>query len=262
MTRIADTFKTLNRPALITFMTAGYPDLETSARILDTLATSGSDIIEIGVPFTDPMADGEIIQQSSFHAVENGTNISDILNMVRVFRETHDTPIVLMGYANPVFAYGMESFAHDAAAAGVDGVIMVDLPPEESAEFLPYATKSGLDFIRLVTPTTDSERLQVITEGASGFLYYVSITGVTGAAKPDPAIIKERLDEIRSHTDLPLAVGFGIKTPEDASAMGAIADGVIVGSSLVQTITDHASDTDLLNKVAAQVQGLRGALKP
>ena len=145
MTRITDTFAALDRPALITFMTAGYPDLETSVSVLETLATSGSDIIEIGVPFTDPMADGEIIQQSSFDAVANGTSVSDILDMVREFRKSHDTPIVLMGYANPVFAYGMERFAQDAAAAGVDGVIMVDLPPEESGEFLPYAQAAGLD---------------------------------------------------------------------------------------------------------------------
>ena len=261
MTRIADTFEKLDRPALITFMTAGYPDLATSARVLEAQAQSGADIIEIGVPFTDPMADGEIIQQSSFDAVANGTNIDDIFDMVRAFRESHDTPIVLMGYANPVFAYGMERFATDAVAAGVDGVIMVDLPPEESGEFLPYAQAAGLDFIRLITPTTDHERLKIITEGASGFLYYVSITGVTGTAKPDPAVIKTRLDEIRTQTDIPLAVGFGIKTPDDAAAMGAIADGVVVGSSLVQTITDHASDADLLDKVAAQVRGLADALK-
>ena len=261
MTRITDTFAALDRPALITFMTAGYPDLETSTHVLETLATSGSDIIEIGVPFTDPMADGEIIQQSSFDAVANGTSVSDILDMVRTFRESHDTPIVLMGYANPVFAYGMECFARNAAAAGVDGVIMVDLPPEESGEFLPYAQAANLDFIRLVTPTTDSDRLKIITEGASGFLYYVSITGVTGTAKPDPAVIKSRLDEIRKQTDIPLAVGFGIKTPEDAAAMGAIADGVVVGSSLVQTITDHAGSAGLLDKVATQVRELADALK-
>ena len=260
MSRIANTFENLDRPALITFMTGGYPDLETSAKVLETLAQNGSDLIEIGIPFTDPMADGEIIQQSSFHALENRTSIPDIFNMVRAFREKYDTPIVVMGYTNPIFAYGYDVFTEDAVAAGVDGVIMVDLPPEESHEFLPHAEKAGMDFIRLVTPTTDQERLKIVLQGASGFLYYVSITGVTGAAKPDPQDIKKRLDEIRSQTDLPLAVGFGIKTPEDAAAIGSIADGVVVGSSIVQTIMDHKDTADLLDKVAAQVQDLRDVL--
>lgn len=192
MKRIKTLFESLDRPALVTFITACDPSPDRSVSILKALPEAGADIIELGIPFTDPMADGPVIQMASSRALNAGASMDHVLDMVREFRQDNDTtPIVLMGYSNPVFIYGMERFAHDAAEAGVDGLILVDLPPEESDEFTRYADKTGLDLIRLITPTTDTERLKVIVNGAGGFLYYVSITGVTGL--PSLTLIKSVL---------------------------------------------------------------------
>ncbi len=262
MSRIKSLFSQIKHPALITFITAGDPDKNRSVSIFDTLPNAGADLIELGVPFTDPMADGSVIQAANTRALNADSSLSNTLEMVTGFRKknTH-TPIVLMGYTNPVFTYGYERFISDSIDAGVDGIIMVDLPPEESSEFQRLAAAKGLDFIRLITPTTDETRLKTILQGATGFLYYVSITGVTGAAKPDPSKIKAHIDQIRKHTDLPIAVGFGIKTPEDAASIGKIADGVVVGSSIVQTVADHQNSPDLITKIEDQVKNLSTALK-
>lgn len=260
MTRIEKAFAALKRPALVTFITAGDPDCETSQAVLDALPGAGADIVEIGMPFSDPMADGPVIQAASLRALKGGANMKQTLSMVRKFRSKNDaTPVVLMGYFNPVLAYGVQQFAADAAKAGADGVIIVDLPPEEDEELQKAAKENGLNIIRLVTPTTDEARLKTLLNGASGFLYYVSITGVTGAASADPAKLAPHIATIRKHTDLPVAVGFGIKTPEDAARIGKIADGVVVGSALVQTI-EKSKKNEAAQAVAAQVKALAEAL--
>jgi len=257
MSRIKNTFDKLDRPALITFITAGDPDAKTSLETLKSLPESGADIIELGMPFTDPVADGPVIQEANNRALAAGANMKATLAMVRSFREDNDTtPIVLMGYANPLYAYGLEAFTKDAAAAGIDGLIIVDLPPEESAELQTLANKQGIDFIRLLTPTSDKKRLPLLLEGASGFLYYVSITGVTGAAKADLSEVAEHVRTIKTHTDLPVAVGFGIKTPEDVKAFAGFADAVVVGSAIIQSIVNDGS-----KGVKTLVSNLSGALK-
>ncbi len=264
MTRIKTTFertKAENRAALITFIMANDPDLETSQSILKSLPQSGADIIEIGMPFTDPVADGETIQFAGIRALKSGGCMKNTLHMVREFRkENTDTPIVLMGYFNPIMAYGTEKFMKDASTAGIDGLIIVDLPPEEASEIQNNAKASNIDIIRLITPTTDKDRLQIILNGASGFLYYVSITGVTGAASADLTTIKPHIEQIKSTTDLPIAIGFGIRTPQDAADMAELADGVVVGSSIIQTIVDTAK-TQGLDPVKTQVSALANALK-
>lgn len=260
MNRIEQTFAILNRPALITFIMAGDPNLETSLEVMKALPAGGADIIELGMPFTDPGADGPTIQAAGLRALQSGQDMHKTLSMVRQFRETNDaTPIVLMGYYNPVFIYGLEKFMSDAAAAGVDGLIIVDLPPEEADEAISYAKKNGIDIIRLLTPTTDEKRLPTVIKDASGFLYYVSITGVTGSAKADLSQIKPHIEQIKKHTDLPIAIGFGIKTPEDAKAMAAIGDAIVVGSAIVETIKTEQAQAP--QSVAHQVQALSSALK-
>jgi tryptophan synthase alpha chain len=258
MNRIEQTFKTLSRPALITFIMAGDPDAQTSLEILKALPAAGADIIELGMPFTDPMADGPTIQLAGQRALNAGANMGQTLQMVRDFRaENTQTPIVLMGYFNPVLQYGPDKFINDASEAGIDGLIIVDLPPEEADEVLSHAKAKNIDIIRLITPTTTTERLPKILEGASGFLYYVSITGVTGAAQADVSAIKPHIEEIKARTDLPVAIGFGIKTAKDAAEMGKIADAIVVGSSIVQTIADKQSP----EAVSEQVTALASALK-
>ncbi|MEM7650993.1 MAG: tryptophan synthase subunit alpha [Pseudomonadota bacterium] len=256
--RIEKTFAALDRPALITFIMAGDPDAATSMEVLKSLPEAGADIIELGMPFTDPMADGPTIELAGGRALKSGASMKKTLQMVRDFREgNQDTPIVLMGYFNPVLQYGIEAFAKHASEAGVDGLIIVDLPPEEADETLSAAKERGLDIIRLITPTTTKERLPKILDGASGFLYYVSITGVTGAAQADLGAIKPHIEHIKSQADLPVAIGFGIKTPEDAQKFAQIGDAVVVGSSIVQTIAENQG----LSAVSDQVQGLAKALK-
>lgn len=259
MKKIEEIFKNLDRTALINFIMAGDPDMETTLNCMHGLVDGGCDIIELGMPFTDPVADGETIQHAGIRALKNNPSLDDILDAVRKFRaDNSDTPVILMGYFNPIHLYGMEKFASAAKEAGVDGFIIVDLPPEESAEFSGICAAQDLDFIRLVTPTTDVARLSKILEGASGFLYYVSITGVTGAAKPDPAIIGKHIEEIKSQTDLPIAIGFGIKTSDDAKEMAAIADGIVVGSAIVKTIGEKGSDAPQV--IQEQVKSLSKVL--
>jgi tryptophan synthase alpha chain len=241
MNRIDTTFVNLkkqNRAALITFITAGDPCIEQAQTVLNALPLAGADIIELGMPFTDPMADGPTIQASALRALQAGANMMTTLQMVRDFRaQNTTTPIVLMGYANPVYQYGLEIFTRDAAQAGVDGLIIVDLPPEEDSDLFALTQKNNLHLIKLLTPTTTEDRLKAILPKASGFLYYVSITGITGAASADMKGVKNHIESIRKHTDLPLAAGFGIKTPKDVAAFKQIADGVVVGSAIVQKVS-------------------------
>jgi tryptophan synthase alpha chain len=239
-TRIDARFAALKeekRPALITFITAGDPDLETSAVILAGLSKAGADVIELGMPFSDPMADGPSIQASSQRALKAGQTMVKTLKMVRDFR-AHDTttPIVLMGYYNPIYVYGNDRFIADARAAGVDGLIVVDVPPEADEELCLPALKAGLNFIRLATPTTDKARLPAVLKNTSGFLYYVSITGITGAASPVVNDVHEQVAAIKSETALPVVVGFGVRSGEQARAIVRGADGVVVGSAVVSTI--------------------------
>jgi tryptophan synthase alpha chain len=229
--------KTEKRPALITFITAGDPDLETSAAILAGLPGAGADVIELGMPFSDPMADGPAIQASSQRALKAGQTMVKTLQMVRDFRaKDATTPIVLMGYYNPIYVYGNARFIKDAKEAGVDGLIVVDVPPEADDELCLPAVEAGLNFIRLATPTTDKARLPAVLKNTSGFVYYVSITGITGAAAPVVNDVQKQVSAIKSATPLPVVVGFGVKSGEQAKALGRTADGVVVGSALVSGI--------------------------
>jgi tryptophan synthase alpha chain len=261
MSRIEKTFQNLKRPALITFITAGDPDYAKSLSILKALPGAGADIIELGMPFTDPMADGPVIQAAGLRALEAGADMKQTLKMASEFRkENSTTPVVLMGYANPIFIYGVEKFVKDAGTAGVDGLIIVDLPPEEDEDLRTAAAKHNIDFIKLLTPTTNKERLPAVLKSASGFLYYVSVAGITGAKKADPAFIRPHIDEIRKHTKLPIAIGFGIKSPEDVKALASLGDGIVVGSAIVQTIADNGNSPDIAKSVAEQVSRLSKAL--
>ena len=239
-TRIDTLFAALrrdDRAALVTFVTAGDPDAATSLAILKGLPASGADVIELGMPFTDPMADGPAIQASSQRALRAGQDMVKTLAMVRDFRAGDaTTPLVLMGYYNPIYIYGVEEFLADAKAAGVDGLIVVDLPPEEDEELCIPALKSGLNFIRLATPTTDDKRLPAVLANTAGFVYYVSITGITGAATPDFGRVGTAVERIKRHTALPVVVGFGVKTGAHAAAIAQGADGVVVGSALVNAV--------------------------
>ncbi len=239
-TRIDTRFKALaaeGRAGLVTFITGGDPDYDTSLAILKALPKAGADIIEVGVPFTDAMADGPPIQASSLRALAAGQSLQKTIAMVRAFRETdNETPIVLMGYYNPVYIYGVEKFLKDAKEAGVDGLIVVDLPPEEDEELCLPAMKAGVNFIRLATPTTDDKRLPAVLKNTSGFVYYVSIAGVSGAASPQTSNVIDAVARIKRHTDLPIAVGFGLKTPEHARAIAEGADAAVVGSALVEAV--------------------------
>jgi tryptophan synthase alpha chain len=257
------------RAALVTFITAGDPDAATSLAILKALPPAGADVIELGMPFTDPMADGPAIQASSQRALKAGMTLSKVLELVRIFRAgDNDTPIVLMGYYNPVYIYGVDRFLADAKAAGVDGLIIVDLPPEEDAELCLPALRAGLNFIRLATPTTDDKRLPAVLANTSGFVYYVSITGITGTAKPDPSRVGDAVARIRRHTKLPVAVGFGVRTAEDAHAIAQRADGVVVGSALVDAVrasldaggrATSGTVTAVTDLVASLAQGVRAS---
>ena len=225
------------RSALVTFVTAGDPDFDASMDIINGLAEAGADVIEFGMPFTDPMADGPAIQASSLRALANGQNMIKTLEMVRRFREQdNETPIVLMGYYNPIYIYGSERFLSDAKQAGVDGLIIVDLPPEEDEELCLPALAAGLNFIRLATPTTDHKRLPTVLTNTSGFVYYVSVLGITGTKAPDASNVSDAVARIKAHTDLPVAVGFGVRTSAQAQAIAMGADGVVVGSVLVDAV--------------------------
>jgi len=271
-TRIDARFAALkqqSRAGLVTFVTAGDPDAETSLEILKALPAAGADVVELGMPFSDPMADGPAIQASSQRALRAGQTLKKTLALVRTFRAGDDvTPIVLMGYYNPIYIYGVPRFLADAKAAGVDGLIVVDLPPEEDDELCVPALNAGLNFIRLATPTTDDRRLPAVLANTSGFVYYVSITGITGAAAPDTRRVVDAVKRIKRHTSLPVAVGFGVKTAEHARAIAAGADGVVVGSALVEAIRaslDQAGNASartvpaVTGLVAALSAGVRGA---
>ena len=256
-----------NRPALVTYFMGGDPDYETSLSIMKALPAAGSDVIELGMPFSDPMADGPAIQAAGLRALKGGQTLAKTLQMARDFREDDDdTPIVMMGYYNPIYIYGVDRFLSDAKEAGIDGLIIVDLPPEMDQELCVPAIKAGLNFIRLATPTTDEERLPKVLENTSGFVYYVSMTGVTGSALPDTNNVSAAVSRIKEHTDLPICVGFGVKTARQAKAIGEAADGVVVGSAIVATIAqcydaDGNRIEDPAEAVATLVKGLADGVR-
>ncbi len=269
MSRLQSRFAELkqqNRAALVTFVTAGDPDYATSLAILKGLPNAGADVIELGMPFTDPMADGPAIQLANIRALAAQQNLPKTLQMVRDFRETNQTtPLVLMGYYNPIYAYGVERFVADAKQAGVDGLIVVDLPPEHNDELCDPAQAAGIDFIRLTTPTTDDARLPTVLNGSSGFVYYVSVAGVTGAGSATLEHVEQAVARLKRHTDIPVCVGFGIRTAEQAANIARLAEGVVVGSALIDQIASAASSEDAINGVlglcrelSAGVRGARG----
>jgi tryptophan synthase alpha chain len=257
------------RAAFITFLMAGDPDPATSLDIIKALPEAGADIIEIGMPFTDPMADGPAIQAAGLRALQAGMTLKKTLDLVRSFRKQEAlTPLVLMGYYNPIYIYGVDRFLADAKSAGVDGLIIVDLPPEEDTELCLPALRAGLNFIRLATPTTDDKRLPAVLANTSGFVYYVSITGITGSASADAAKVGEAVARIKRHTQLPVCVGFGIRTPEAARAIAEHADGAVVGTALVEALRDSLDANGrataktvgaVADLVAGLAQGVRGA---
>jgi tryptophan synthase alpha chain len=255
------------RAGLIAFLTAGDPDRDTSARVFAGLAAAGADLIEMGMPFSDPMADGPLIQAAGQRALKAGMTLHGTLAMVRRLRRGDDaTPIVLMGYYNPIYRYGVEAFARDAVATGVDGVIVVDLPPEEDAEFVEPARAAGLDVIRLATPTSDDHRLPRIIDGASGFIYHVAIAGITGTRSADSATVGAAVARLRRFTNLPVAVGFGIKNPDQAAAVARAADAAVIGSALVQRLALNLdaggrARLSLVDAVLAEVDALAAGIR-
>jgi len=272
-TRIDTRFAALKaegRAALVTFVMAGDPDPSTALEIIKALPKAGADLIEIGMPFTDPMADGPSVQAAGLRALAAGETLHGTIDLVRAFRAgDQDTPVILMGYFNPIYIYGVEKFLVDAKAAGIDGLIVVDCPPEEDDELCKPALAAGLNFIRLATPTTDDKRLPKVLSNTSGFVYYVSIAGITGAATPDFGKVATAVARIKSHTNLPVAVGFGVKTASDAIAIAKGADGVVVGSALVDTVkrsldangkatsTTVSSVMALVSEIAAGVRSVK-----
>ncbi|MBX9711270.1 MAG: tryptophan synthase subunit alpha [Xanthobacteraceae bacterium] len=267
-TRFAE-LKEEGRAAFVTFVMCGDPDIETSLAIIKALPKAGADIIEIGMPFTDPMADGPAIQAAGLRALKAGTTLKKTLGVVRDFRKDDaTTPVVLMGYYNPIYIYGVDKFLVDAKSAGVDGLIVVDLPPEEDTELCLPSLKAGLNFIRLATPTTDDKRLPAVLANTSGFVYYVSITGITGSGSADSTQVKDAVARIKRHTKLPVCVGFGIRTPEAARGIARAANGAVVGSALIDvlraTLDGEGRATAktvpaVADFVAALAQGVRGA---
>lgn len=265
MSRIETTFDELrsrNKAALVAFVTAGDPQLQVTVPLMHGLVAAGATIIELGVPFSDPMADGPVIQAASERALAAGVGLGDVLGLVRSFREQDSTtPVVLMGYLNPIEIMGYERFASAAADAGIDGVIIVDMPPEEGARMHTLLTQHGIDIVHMLAPTSTAQRIKLICEDASGFIYYVALRGVTGSANIDPDGAEARLNDIRSHTDLPLGVGFGIDSPEAAARIAEFADAVIVGSALVRIVADNADDVDdMIGKASAFIAGLSTAM--
>lgn len=267
MSRLQSRFAELqqqNRAALVTFVTAGDPNYDASLAILKGLPAAGADVIELGMPFTDPMADGPAIQLANIRALEGGQDLAMTLQMVREFREGEQaTPLVLMGYFNPIHKYGVERFIAEAVASGVDGLIVVDLPPEHNADLCDPAQVAGLDFIRLTTPTTDDKRLPKVLNGSSGFVYYVSVAGVTGAGAATLDHVEQAVARLRRHTDLPLCIGFGIRTAEHAAEVARLAEGVVVGSALIDQIanakTAEQAVDDVLSLCRQLAEGVRGA---
>lgn len=254
--------KSEGRPALVTYFMGGDPDYDTSLSIMKGLPKAGADVIELGMPFSDPMADGPAIQAAGLRALKNGQTLHKTLEMAADFRMSDDeTPIVMMGYYNPIYIYGVEKFLSDAKQSGIDGLIIVDLPPEMDDELCIPALKAGINFIRLATPTTDDKRLPKVLENTSGFVYYVSMTGITGSALADTGKVGDAVKRIKAHTDLPICVGFGVKTAEQARLIGASADGVVVGTAIVNAIANvlgpnGEKTADPAEAVATMVRGL------
>ena len=267
LTRRFRALRTAGRGGLVTFVTAGDPDLDSSAMLLRQLPSVGADVIELGMPFSDPMADGPAIQASSQRALAAGMTLAKTLAMVGTFREDDkETPVILMGYFNPIYQYGSQSFVEDALTAGVDGLIIVDLPPEEDDELCHPAMTAGLHWIRLVTPTTDDRRMPTVLKNTSGFVYYVSIAGITGTRSASADVIRSAVRRLSQHTDLPVAVGFGIQTPEQVGEVVNDADAAVVGSALVREIEGNLDDQgnatqDLVNQVLERVQKLSAVLR-
>ena len=263
MTRIDQRFAALKaqgRKAFVAYVMAGDPDVETSLAVVKGLPSAGVDIIELGLPFTDPMADGPTIQLAGQRALEGGMTVDATFDMVRAFREDDDTtPIVLMGYYNPIYSRGVDRFLAEATEAGIDGLIVVDLPPEEDDELCLPAQKAGLNFIRLATPTTDDKRLPRVLQNTSGFVYYVSITGITGAAEAEATDVGPEVARIKSQTDLPVIVGFGINTPDRAKAIAEISDGAVVGSAIVSKIGEGKPVSEVLEFVRSLSDGAHSA---
>ncbi|HKK92347.1 MAG TPA: tryptophan synthase subunit alpha [Longimicrobiales bacterium] len=243
------------RGVLVPYITAGFPERDTTVPLMRAIADAGADVIELGVPFSDPLADGPTIQASSFRALQNGTKVKGVFEALREFRETHDTAVVLFTYLNPVVRYGDEAFCRDAVAAGADGLLLTDLPAGSDPELEERISSSGLDLIRLLAPTTAVERVAAVSDQAAGFLYYISRTGVTGARADLPEDLVDRVREIRTAVGLPVAVGFGISSPEQARAVAEVAEGVVVGSALIKTL-----EAEGVEGAAAFVRGLRQAL--
>ncbi|MCD1645024.1 tryptophan synthase subunit alpha [Aurantimonas coralicida] len=263
-TRIEDRFRALKeegRPAFVTFVMAGDPDHETALEIARALPAAGADIIELGMPFSDPMADGPAIQKAGLRALQAGASLKKTLSLVRAFREgDQTTPIVLMGYFNPIYIYGVEAFVADALEAGVDGLIVVDLPPEMDDELCLPALDKGLNFIRLATPTTDDKRLPAVLKNTSGFVYYVTITGITGSAAPDADKVAAAVGRIKKHTDLPVCVGFGVTSADQAREIGKGADGVVVGSAIVKAIEQSLENGRATDRTVSDVRDLVGEI--
>lgn len=265
MSRIAAKFEALKasgRKALIPYVTAGDPNPNVTVPLMHDMVKAGADIIELGVPFSDPMADGPVIQKASERALIHHTSLRDVIGMAKEFREVdNDTPVVLMGYLNPVEIMGYETFAKEASAAGVDGVLIVDLPPEEGEVAIPAFAANGLDPIFLIAPTTTDARMQTICDAARGFVYYVSLKGVTGAATLDTAAVAEKVAQIRTHSGMPVGVGFGIKDAETAAAVGAVADAVVVGSALVNQVEANANQPEAISPAICSIlSSIRAAL--
>lgn len=264
MGRIGDKFESLrtkNEKALIVYLTAGDPSLAVTKELIFELEKAGVDILEIGVPFSDPTADGPVIQAASQRALKTGTTLASVLKMVADIRLSSQIPIVLFGYFNPIFAYGVEKFSRTASEAGVDGVLVVDLPPEEARELRVYSDAAGLDFISLVAPTSGKDRMKTILKTATGFLYYISITGVTGTAAPKIENIAREVTKIRKLTKMPIAVGFGISSAAQAKEIGAVADGIVIGSAVVKLIDENRNNSELVKIISDYTKSIKKVLR-
>jgi len=263
MSRIQAKFSSLQKKgekALIAYLTAGDPTLLVTEKLCIALGEAGVDILEVGVPFSDPTADGPVIQAAALRALKNGTTVEGVLAMIERIRRVAEIPIVLFGYYNPVFSYGNSRFAERAKKAGVDGVLVVDLPPEEASELRRFTDAAGLDYITLIAPTTNDERIRKITSRAEGFLYYISIMGITGTRKPEAAVVKKEVTRIRQISSLPVAVGFGISTPAQAAEIAPHADGLVVGSAFVNMIAENRGTNDLVDRVARYAGEIKKAM--
>jgi len=264
MSRIAQTFQRLKErgeKALVAYVTAGDPDLDKTRQIIIGLKEAGVDILEIGVPFSDPTADGPVIQAAAQRALKKGTTLTGILDMIEDLRTSIDLPVVLFGYYNPIYSYGTERFADRAKEVGIDGLLVVDLPPEEALELRRETDQRGLDFISLIAPTTSEERARQIAGQARGFIYLISITGVTGTARPDSENVKRDIPRIKAYTDIPVVVGFGISTPGQAKEFAPLADGIVIGSAFVRLIDEHAESPDLVSRVSSLAREIKEAMK-